>query len=173
MDTRELTYKMSQIKKFPQVEQETSYSCGPACVLAICKYFKKTDYTEKYIIKKCGSTPSKGTSPKELLQCLSDMGFKAYKHNNMGTDLLKKYIELKIPVICAIQAHGDKEDKDKLSCGHYVVVIGYSNNKFEFEDPYTTNKVERNEKEFIKYWKDKDTKGKLYYQLGIAVAGKK
>lgn len=91
--------------------------------------------------------------------------------HNMPIETLKEYLEIGIPVICAIQAHGEKKDYSDRDSGHYVVAIGYDSRNIYFEDPMLKENSRGflSTKEFLKRWIDEDIDGWKYDNFGIAI----
>ena len=157
--------------EYPQVRQSTTYSCGAAVIQSILAYYGK-DVREKELIVALKTTKEDGTNPSRMIHYLKQQGLDV-KFNKMTIVDIKKYIDQKIPVIVLIQAWADNEKEyDKnLDNGHYVVCIGYTNDKIYFEDPSIFERGYLNFDEFIKRWKDVSNFGKIYKQYGIAVYG--
>lgn len=87
---------------------------------------------------------------------------------------LKGYIDRDIPVILMIQAWARNKNEYKgWSEGHYTVCIGYTKDELLFADPslYDIGYIPNNK--LLERWHDLDIGEKKYYQLGIAVYGKK
>ena len=161
----------STILEYPIVRQSTDYSCGAAVVQSILVYYGK-DVREKELMTKLKTSKDDGTNPTRMIHFLRQQGLDV-NFNKMSITDIKSYINKKIPVIVLIQAWADNEKEyDKnLDNGHYVVCIGYTNDKIYFEDPSIFERGYLNFDEFIKRWKDVSTSGKLYKQYGIAVYG--
>ncbi|MBR3229550.1 MAG: ATP-binding cassette domain-containing protein [Bacilli bacterium] len=72
------------MRKYPFVKQTGLRDCGPACILMILKYFG--GYMSLNKLSVLLSTNNKGTSIYNMLECLSNLGFKcdAYKYNDIA-----------------------------------------------------------------------------------------
>jgi len=153
----------------PDVRQRTNFSCGAACVQAICAYWGTGPDNEWDYIKHLKSDDRGGTLPKYIIQYLKKKKIQVEAKENMTLDDLKANMDKGRPVICAIQAWGNSKVYNKNSNGHYVVVIGYDDRHIFIEDPsinlcrgYIANK------QFLNRWHDVDALGNLYTHYGIA-----
>ncbi len=156
--------------KLPSTKQTTNYSCGPVSLKAIARYFKVGPDDEQYYIRLCNANSKDGTTPNNLTQAAKKLGLYVKLKQNMTLDELKEYLDRKVPVICDIQAWGNKKDFADDKDGHYVVAIGYSNSHIYFMDPsvkgshgYLSNA------EFLSRWHDEEKGGKKTHRLGIAI----
>jgi hypothetical protein len=92
----------------------------------------------------------------------------------MTIEELKAYIDKDNPVILMIQAWVKNETEFKgWSNGHFSVCIGYTSDELLFADPslYDIGYIPIDK--LLERWHDLDVGDKKYYQLGIAVYGKK
>ena len=117
-------------------DQKDDYDCGPGALRGIAKLFGH-DKSQNDMIRMTDAGKRKGTHPEDLVKAARKMGMNAVMKENMTLELLLKQLKLGRPVICAVQAWGDKKDYHKLEDGHYLVAIGFSTSKKEiwFEDP--------------------------------------
>ena len=53
------------------------------------------------------------------------------------------------------------------------MAIGYDQKKLYFEDPFSFKRTFLGYEELFQRWHDQDARGRKYFQLGIAVYGKK
>lgn len=155
----------------PKVEQTTSYSCGAASLRAIADFFGVGPEEEKDWIALLHSDPEEGTLPTSIVKVARSLGLHAIARQGMTIDSLKSRLEKKIPVICAVQAWGDiQKYPTKDASGHYVVAIGFDNEKIYFEDPsLQKTRGFLTYRDFLDRWHDTDGKGKKYTRLGIAI----
>lgn len=155
----------------PDVLQFSDYDCGDMCVQAILAYYG-TDINEVKLLKKLKTRKSDGTDSEHMVEFFEKQKFKV-ESRSMDIDDLKSFIKNKIPVIVLAQAW--KKSKTRYqktkAYGHYMIVIGYDDNKLYFEDPAIFGKGYIPINEFIKRWHALDKKE--VKRLGIAVSGKK
>lgn len=156
----------------PKVRQETNYSCGPAALKAIAKYFQVGTDEEKDYIKLCKATKQQGASPDNIAKAGIKLGLNAKIKEGMTLKDIANYLKKGIPVICSMQAWGSGgEVYEKAESGHYVVAIGFDENKIYFEDP-TIDHPDRgylSYAEFNNRWHDVEIGGKHVVHLGIAL----
>lgn len=152
----------------PSSKQTTDYTCGPAALRAVLKYYGLEDHNEDKLADDMGTTFLDGTDIP---------GFKQWaKKNNlnvvtksMTVDDVKNYIGKGIPVILNIQAWGELEDySNEYDWGHYVVAIGYNKDKFVIEDPYLSGgRGELSTDELNERWHGEGKK--KYHKYGIVL----
>ncbi|HVS37301.1 MAG TPA: C39 family peptidase [Gemmataceae bacterium] len=119
----------------PGVQQHDDYSCGAAALMAVCSYFGVgPDDLDEYK-KKLGTNEENGTNVYEILKMARQLGLAAEIHHGMTFDELRKHLDEGAPIIVSIQAYGDPQTYYRDDNGHYVVVIGYDESNFYFEDP--------------------------------------
>lgn len=158
---------------FPELKQVCEYDCG-ACALESVFMYYGVDVFEKDIIEIAGTVPKNGTSIKGILKAIKHFGFES-ELKELNIEDLKKYIDKKIPIILRLQAWSQHQNTDWIKDwkdGHYVVVIGYDNKNFYFEDPWTTDRTYLNFEELLERWHDIDVDDKKYLNCGIIIKGK-
>lgn len=158
---------------FPDVRQSTEYSCGAAAVQSVLRYYG-IDFREKALMKHL-KTDTEGTVVNNMMDFLHEMGLKT-EDGKMSIDELKKNIDKGYPVIIAVQAWGDEKDYETSEeNGHYIVTIGYEDDKFIFDDPsILSNRGYLTVKDLEKRWHDYDSgKKQKLDKYGIVVIGKK
>ena len=152
----------------PDVLQDDSVSCGVAAVQSVLGiYGIDVDGSD---LKKELKTNEEGTNPPDIVRVFKSYNLRAY-HVTLDVNRLKKLLEKQIPVILAIQAWPTKKGLDlstTIDEGHYVLAIGYDNDKVYFEDPATLGYVYLTDKELNNRWRDVDGNN-----IGIAVMGDK
>jgi predicted double-glycine peptidase len=161
----------SHIKvKLPSTRQPKCYSCGASALRAIAVYFKVGPNNEQFYMDKC-KTNKEGTPPENIIRTALELGLSVSTKQYMTIRELRQYLDKGIPVICLIQAWGDEEyykthDYD----GHYVVAIGYTDDKIYFMDPSIkgSHGFLKNA-EFMARWHDEETDGTKTVQCGIAI----
>lgn len=154
----------------PKVKQGTSYSCGAACLYAVSHYFGKSSLNENKLIKLLNSDPCDGTLPQSIVEVARSLGLKAFLRQGMTIDTLKSRLEKGIPVICALQAWGSQKNYQNENSGHYVVAIGFDENRIYFEDPLLEKtRAFLDFDEFVNRWHDKDAQNNKYNRLGISI----
>ena len=158
----------------PKLHQTYGYDCGAKALQSVLTYYG-IEMREDFIIKDA-KTSKKGTSIKGIIKVAEKYGLKTVS-KEMSLKEIKKYINKKTPVILLLQAWAEKKvtnwEKDWAD-GHYVVAVGYTQDKVLFEDPSSFSLTYLKYNELEKRWHDIDSRnGKKYYHHGIAVFGKK
>ncbi|MDR3254223.1 MAG: C39 family peptidase [Synergistaceae bacterium] len=158
--------------KIPQTGQATFYTCGVAVLQSIL-YYNGIEYSQDDILPMVGSTPEHGTAILALNKFLNDNGVRAEIWQNITFDGLRDFIDGDRPMICILQAWNDDprhDYSDTWNDGHYVVAIGYDDDRFYFMDPYTiANYTYIENKDFLARWHARNG-GVRYLNAGIVVA---
>jgi len=167
----------SKLLDFPNTRQAYEFSCGPGAVQSVMAYYG-SDFRESELINMLKTDKDEGTYVKDIIRFFHYNGFTTKLKQKMTIDELRKYIDRNIPVITLIQAWGNEQDfkHGYLDCwndGHFVVVIGYTDNQILISDPALYNTGYIPISEFAGRWHDFDEGDKKTYHLGIAVYGKK
>jgi uncharacterized protein len=164
-----------QILNFPKLRQTFGHDCGSTAAQSVLAFYG-IDVRGDKIMKMAKTTTKFGTPVKGILKVLRKYDLKCTAEH-MNISQVKKFLDKQIPVIILIQAWSIKKDVDwenNWDDGHFVVAIGYSKNKIYFEDPSSIKRTYLTFNELKKRWHDIDsTTGKIYFNLGIAVYGKK
>jgi hypothetical protein len=119
------------------VEQPDEFSCGAACLMAICSYYDVgSDYFEAFK-QALHADPDDGIYYEEIAKYARKLGLRADIHTRMSISALKGHLDAGKPVICSIQAYSEDDDPDYTmdGNGHYVVAIGYDKRTIYFMDP--------------------------------------
>ncbi|MHC1707707.1 MAG: C39 family peptidase [Bacteroidales bacterium] len=95
-------------------QQTTEYTCGPAAVLSLLKFYGKNG-DEMTIAQEMGTSNLTGTTPQQMTQWLNSHNFIASWHEEGSLEMLQANIENNIPTLVEWSDWG----------GHWVVVIGY------------------------------------------------
>jgi predicted double-glycine peptidase len=167
----------TKVLDFPVSRQAFDYSCGPSAVQAVMAYYGE-EFRESELIPLMKTASDEGTYTRDIIKFLHYQGLSTQLKHKMTLKELFRYIDRNIPVIVLIQAWGSgdnfsKHYKDCWDDGHFVVVIGYTEENVLISDPalFTVGYIPRGE--FMERWHDLDYADTKTYQLGIAVYGKK
>lgn len=160
---------------FPEVRQATDYTCGCAALQGVLYYYG-IEFREDRLAEKLHTTQAEGTKPQAIADFAKAEGFSVDMRGMTIADI-KHYIDKSIPVIVDIQAwsgHRHPDYHSDYADGHYVVVIGYDDERFIFEDPSLLNRGFLLFSEFLTRWHDiDDAHGDSHLShLGIAIYGK-
>lgn len=160
--------------EFPDLRQTYTYDCGACALESILAYYG-VEVREEFLMKEARTTKRDGTGVHRMVQTVHHHGLKTTDGEMTLTDL-KKYLRNHIPVVILLQAWTEQtavDWKNDWDDGHYVVAIGFDDERLIFEDPSSFERTYLPYDEFRKRWHDVDVNGKRYYNYGIAVYGKK
>ena len=164
----------------PIVRQEQSYSCGPAALVAILRYFRAWDGPEQALYQPLGTSPAEGTLPEKLAAVARGLGLQASVEQRMTIEKLRQALRRGQVVIVELQAwptpgSAPQPWSSRWDDGHYVVLIGLDAHYAYFMDPSTSGAYTYLPlDELVARWHDinearKDPKLFRDYQLGVLI----
>jgi uncharacterized protein len=159
-----------KILNFPEVTQSYEYDCGSTALQAVLTYYGKEEHGGK-LIKLIKTSKRRGTKLLKILEALKKYDLK-FDSKTMTIEELKNYIDQKIPIIILIQAWRIKDIPytNNYDNGHWVIVIGYDEEKIYFEDPYVFKRTFLTTSELEDRWHGKE--GNKIIKHGVAIYGK-
>ncbi len=164
---------MVLLKDFPELRQTYSYDCGAKALQSVLAYYGIEDAREDQIIRVAKTTET-GTNPKNMVLAIEHYALTP-EAREMAIADVTGFIKKGIPVIVLLQAWTETPNvdwKNDWEDGHYVVAIGYDDEKIVFEDPSSFQRTYLSFDELEERWHDVDVHGKKYVHFGIAVYGK-
>lgn len=159
----------------PHLRQLRSWSCGPACVRMVLRYYGQ-DFSEADLIEALGSNERDGTAPPRLAAFFRQAGLVPHAHRNMGIAKLARVVgTLGQPCIVALQAWGRGADHStSWDHGHYSIVIAADDRRVTLVDPSSKRPRRHfNTEDFLSRWRDIDANGKLYIRWGASIGPRK
>ncbi len=143
--------------------QSYVWTCGPAAMKIVLD-FLRWPVTEKYLVKLTKAGPTKGVSPKEIIEAAIKLNFNAYDRRGMTVEEVKNLVKKGNPIIANFQF------KHKHGEGHYAVIVGFNEENFILSDPaYETGYRITKISDFIDKWYELEDKT---VRQGIVIANK-
>jgi ABC-type bacteriocin/lantibiotic exporter with double-glycine peptidase domain len=165
---------MHKLLPFPDLRQTYDFDCGACALQAVFEYYG-IDVREDFIMK-CAHTTHNGTCPEGIKKTAEKFNLDC-NISSITIDDIKKHINKNIPVILDIQAWSTNPQctdwQHDWKDGHYVIAIGYDNQKMYFEDPSTIGRDYLTIKELQSRWHDITQNGKKLYHCAIIIQAKK
>jgi predicted double-glycine peptidase len=162
----------------PLISQASPWTCGPAALMAVLVYFGVFDDAESRLDAELGATPQDGTRVRDLVAAARRFGLLAEARTALELDDLKNELSRGAVVIVALQAWATGAVADWRSHwedGHYVVVVGVSDERVYFMDPSVrTGYAYLPRAEFVDRWHDYDVEAGrkvVWNRLGIVIRG--
>jgi predicted double-glycine peptidase len=127
----------------PVVTQRSDFSCGPAATLAVLRYWQPEAYgsvEESALYGALETTHARGTEPEPIAELLRRNGLDAqYRYGDVTVRDLERAVDAREPPIVDLQAWTDHPIpyRDTWDAGHYVVMVGYDDERLFFADPST------------------------------------
>lgn len=115
-----------KLLKFPNLRQSTDYTCGITVIQAMCAYYG-LNFRDDEIIKIVKPSTMTGVPVQNIVYFLNDVGISA-RQERLSVDDVIRLINDETPPIIMVKAYGEF---------HYVVPIGYDDNRIFFMDPST------------------------------------
>jgi len=174
---------MTNFRLLSRARQSTEYTCGPAALQAVLRYWGK-DVAEEEIATLAGTTSEVGTFPEDLARSARALGFKAEVREGLTLDEVATFTAAGHPMIALAQVWlsakslGGRSVEEEWDSGHYIVVLGVDRDYVYFQDPYVLmSKAFMPRKVFEAHWHqamggDLARQPKLM-QVGIFVRGRK
>jgi predicted double-glycine peptidase len=129
--------------RVPVVTQQSGFSCGPAAALALLRYWRPDAYgtvEETALYGPLETTDARGTEPEPIAALLRRNGLEAqYRYGDVTVRDLERAVDAREPPIVDLQAWTDHPTpyRDTWDAGHYVVMVGYDDERLFFADPST------------------------------------
>jgi predicted double-glycine peptidase len=127
----------------PVVTQRANFSCGPAATLALLRYWRPEAFAaveESALYAPLETTHARGTEPEPIAQLFRSLGLQAdYRYGNVTVADLERAVDAGEPPIVDLQAWTDHPIpyRETWDAGHYVVMVGYDDERLYFADPST------------------------------------
>ncbi len=153
----------SKIIRVPLIRQSTDYTCGVAALQALLAYYGE-DVREDVLAKALHANHKIGTRYKNIERYAEAHALSVHVQHDMTLAQLKSSIQSGHPVLCLIQAWAEKKTdyKTDWNDGHYVVAVGFDDDKLLFMDPSTSGHYAYIPfQEFEQRWHDVDGRVRL------------
>jgi predicted double-glycine peptidase len=127
----------------PVVTQREDFSCGPAATLALLRFWRPDAFAaveESALYAPLETTDERGTEPEPIAELFRTNGLEAhYRHGNVTVADLERAVDAGEPPIVDLQAWTDHPIpyRETWDAGHYVVMVGYDDERLYFADPST------------------------------------
>lgn len=155
------------------MKQTQYYDCGPTALQSVFLYYGIEMRLDELLAEL--NTQEEGTHPTKMIAALKAHGLEPTEGHFSIPDL-RDYITKDMPVILLLQAWAGRPNVDwatDYADGHYVVAIGYDDERVIFEDPWVYHRTYLPYKELETRWHDlvhRSNEREIHY--GIAVGGK-
>jgi predicted double-glycine peptidase len=129
----------------PVVTQRRDFSCGPAATLALLRFWRPDAYSaveESALYVPLETTGERGTEPEPIAELFRRNGLEAhYRYGDVTVRDLERAVDAQEPPIVDLQAWTDHPIPyaDTWDAGHYVVMVGYDDERLYFADPSTVS----------------------------------
>lgn len=141
----------------PYFKQDTDYSCGPAVMQMVFRFYGKV-FSEDKLIKKLKTNKDLGTAHQAMIELALAEGFYVYVNNESSLEEIKFFHNKNIPVIVH---YLEPESED----GHYAVAIDTEEDKVILNDPWNGEKFKISYKDFEKRWRNEKGNNKKWIMV--------
>lgn len=166
-----------QLLPVPIISQATSWTCGPASLMAALVYFGVYDDTESRLTAELGATPEQGVDPASLAAVARKFGLEAEVRTGLTLDDLATELARGSVVILAVQAWAARpvDPTTDWEDGHYVVLVGLDDARVYAMDPSVRTGYGYLERDaLLRRWHDYDVRAgrrEAYQHLGVVLRG--
>ena len=186
LNNNNLSHNNTTILKVPDLLQPAANSTGPTALQAVLAYYGIAVGIDELV--NLTNNTQNGTTPQNIANAATQLGFTSEVQENMSLALLQQYIDHGIPVIVNIQAGIGNSSQNinwtaDQSNGEYMVVVGVDSQNVYLEDPTMLGSVGYiPNQEFLDRWHNTflngsnntnstNTTNTTNNQLGIIIAG--
>lgn len=148
------------IRRVPYFKQRASYTCGPASIKMVFRFFG-LKLNDEELVRSLKATKSNGTRHMALINLARKKGFYCFVHENSSLNTIKHFVDIDLPVI--INYIEPSEDE-----GHYAVVTGYKKGRLIIHDPWNGKHFSLSYGDFQKRWKSKYESGSKRWILVLS-----
>lgn len=159
----------------PDRRQDTSYSCGPACLEAVLAYMGQR--VDEATLRALSDTdPAVGTEAGGLVRASRALGLGAELQDGMTLEGIARHLAARHPVIAGVQAYGTPKEEADGQAGHWVVVTGYdaSTGTVSLQDPARGpdgGPDTMAAKDFMDHWRLANDAGEMVERPAVVVSG--
>jgi predicted double-glycine peptidase len=164
----------------PDTTQQTDYTCGAACLQAVCKYYGVGPDDEWQFAKALDMDPRIGSHAFQIVRAAHRYGLECREYQEMDPQALRRELRWRHPVLLMIQAWGEeiyngrkcwrRSYREHWKDGHWVVAIGFTRTGFVFEDPsLQAVRGFLTEAELKDRWRDTGPHGRHMSNYGVAI----
>ena len=145
---------MKDKKNIKYYRQETSYSCGPACLRMVLSLFDVV-MNEPELIDLC-ETDLFGTTCEQIIEAAKKLGFHAEKFKETSKINTTKLLSAKLPLIALVDA---SKLYGGIPLGHFVVIVRIENSTIIYHDPIIGEKLTVDLVDFLDAWENCSFRG--------------
>jgi len=162
----------TKIIHLPQLRQTYGFDCGAKALQTVLVYFG-IEVREDEVMK-FANTSEDGTPVRGIVETAKRYGLTPDMRQMTIYDV-KQYLDKETPVILVLQAWTEERVVNwelDWEDGHYVVAVGYTDDRVLFVDPSSFERTYLLYNELESRWHDVDGGGVRYDHYGIALFGK-
>ncbi len=161
-----------KILVYPETRQTFNYDCGANGMMSMLVY-AGIEEREECIMKLADTTKKEGTNVKGVEFVFGYFGQPIKSGEGMTPLDLRKAIDADHPTLIAVQAYRNEgiiaPYQDLWTEGHWVVNIGYEDDRLVFEDPASFHRTWLRDGELCERWHDLDTGNKKIRGYGCTL----
>lgn len=163
----------------PAIQQKAGFSCGPAALLSVLRYWGVLVGSEQDLYRRLGSNAKGGTRPKSIAAVARDFGLEAAARQFVTHDELYWAVRRGETVVLSLQRWGSNLPDKECDDGHFVVLVGVTDTADDSEDvwvmdPYIGALAWMPSSDLLDRWHDRAWPGEpCDRRVAIFVKGKK
>lgn len=153
--------EIAKVLPLNRLRQPDNSTCGHTSIAMIAQYYNINKSVKDIQNIASEKENKEGLDPNSIINIFNKLGLSATKHFNLSFEEIKNYINKNTPIIIELQAwsdnkHTNNQWKNEWNEGHYIVTIGYTQNKLIFADPSTNERTYLSYEELLPRWHDND-----------------
>lgn len=173
-----LNLNMKRKIAFEHVLQRYDYDCGVAAVSMLLMMAGKKNVDLDELQEKLKTSEVNGTNPLDIAKYLSDEKIQYTQKDKASLADLEEMTRSGFVCLVTYQAWYSEEEKDRLECGHYSLVVEVDEEYVWLIDPGIGTEIEtgagigvikKERKDFDKRWIDREVNGQVYDHWVIGV----
>jgi predicted double-glycine peptidase len=131
-------------RDFPRVLQERGYTCGPACLRAVLRYYGVRK-SETFFAELLGTTKESGTAEPNIISLAKALDILVLCSEDFNLSDLAKYVRDGHPVLVTYVEPVEEES-------HYGIVIDVTEEYVRLREPSSNSDVFMERGDFLKRW---------------------
>lgn len=141
----------------PFYKQINDYSCGPASLQMVLKYFGNY-IPQDVLAMQLKTQKDDGTDHSDLIRVALENGLYCYVNRNSTLHEIIYFLSRDLPVIINFMEPSGND-------AHYAVVIGFNKNNLILNDPWNGRQFQIDSDWFVEHWYDTENRAKQWIMV--------
>jgi predicted double-glycine peptidase len=133
----------------PYLEQKTPFSCGPATLNMVFRFYG-IEKTEEELTIRLRTNKHIGTLHSDMVRVAREEGFYVFENEESSIVEIEGLLKMRIPVIVHFTEPSENDN-------HYAVVVQVDDTHLVFNDPWNGEKTTLEIDDFVSRWSSEHT----------------